>query len=624
VTFLFGVALILILGVGAQWLAWQTRLPSILLLLLAGFLAGPVFGVIEPTVLQGKWVYPFVSISIGIILFEGGLNLRLSELREEGGPILNLITIGVLVTWGLGASAVYLIEDFGVGLSLLTGAILVVTGPTVVMPLLREIRPKGRVGAVAKWEGITIDPVGAMLAVLVLEVLLLLNEPGNASASALDATVHVVQGIGLALGASVVIGGVAAAIIVYTLRRRLVPGYLHNPLTLTLVVVAFVGAEAVQHEAGLLTTTLMGLALANQSYVPVNRITEFKENLQVLLLGVLFIVLSARLDLATFEYVGGRTALLIGVLILVVRPLAVALSCVGTTLSWREQAFLGWLAPRGIVAAAVASLFAFDLQGIYPEAAEALVPVVFMVIVGTVAVYGLTIPYVAHALGLADPNPQGVLFVGADTWVQRIAETLQDLGITVQLIDSNPDHVERARERGLDAERGDVLSEDVVEDLDLNGIGRLLITIPNDEVASLAALHLSEIFDVNDIFQLPARSTREHAEGEVPDHLKGHLLFGGTTSCERIRDCFDHDHEVFVIEVEENMTRSGLSERFGPEAFPMFLVRDGQLIVLSEERSKQPRAGDRVVLLARRTQVQQTDDAAVLSEADLASAAKTG
>ena len=616
VTFLFGVALILVLGVGAQWLAWQTRLPSILLLLLAGFLAGPVFGVIDPSVLQGKWVYPFVSISIGIILFEGGLNLRLSELREEGGPILNLITIGVLVTWLVGAGAVYLIEDFGVELSLLTGAILVVTGPTVVMPLLREIRPKGRVGAVAKWEGITIDPVGAMLAVLVLEVILLLHEPGGATASALDATIHVATGIGLALGASVVIGGAAAALIVYTLRRRLVPGYLHNPLTLTLVVVAFVGAEAVQHEAGLLTTTLMGLALANQSYVPVNRITEFKENLQVLLLGVLFIVLSARLDLATFEYVGGRTALLIGVLILVVRPLAVFISCVGTTLSWREQAFLGWLAPRGIVAAAVASLFAFDLQEILPQAADALVPVVFLVIVGTVAVYGLTIPYVAHALGLADPNPEGVLFVGADTWVQRIAKTLQDLGITVKLIDSNPDHVSRARERGLDAERGDVLSEDVLEDLDLNGIGRLLITIPNDEVASLAALHLSEIFDVNDIFQLPARSGREHAEGEVPDHLKGHLLFGGTTSCERIRDCFDHEHDVFVVEADGDLSRDAVSARYGPEAFPMFLVRGEQLIVLSEERSKQPRAGDRVVMLARRGRVPEADET-VMNGADL-------
>jgi NhaP-type Na+/H+ or K+/H+ antiporter len=529
---------------------------------------------------------------------------------------LNLITIGVLVTWLVGAGAVYLLEGFGAKLSILTGAILVVTGPTVVMPLLREIRPKGRVGAVAKWEGITIDPVGAMLSVLVLEVILLLHEPGGATASALDATIHVATGIGLALGASVVIGGAAAALIVYTLRRRLVPGYLHNPLTLTLVVVAFVGAEAVQHEAGLLTTTLMGLALANQSYVPVNRITEFKENLQVLLLGVLFIVLSARLDLATFEYVGGRTLLLIGALILIVRPLAVFISCVGTTLSWREQVFLGWLAPRGIVAAAVASLFAFDLQGVLPRAADALVPVVFLVIVGTVAVYGLTIPYVAHALGLADPNPEGVLFVGADTWVQRIAKTLQDLGITVKLIDSNPDRVSRARERGLDAERGDVLSEDVLEDLDLNGIGRLLITIPNDEVASLAALHLSEIFDVNDIFQLPARSGREHAEGEVPEHLRGHLLFGGTTSCERIRDCFDQEHDVFVVEADGDLSRDAVSVRYGPEAFPMFLVRGEQLIVLSEERSKQPRAGDRVVMLARRGRVHETDET-VMTGADL-------
>jgi hypothetical protein len=302
-----------------------------------------------------------------------------------------------------------------------------------------------------------------------------------------------------------------------------------------------------------------------------------------------------------------RTLLLIGVLILVVRPLAVFVSCVGTTLSWREQAFLAWLAPRGIVAAAVASLFAFDLQGILPQAADALVPVVFLVIVGTVAVYGLTIPYVASWLDLADPNPEGVLFVGADTWVQRIAETLQDLGITVQLIDSNPDHIERARQRGLDAERADVLSESVLEELDLSGIGRLLITIPNDEIASLAALHLSEIFEVNDIFQLPARSAQEYTDGSVPEHLRGHLLFGGATSCEQIRDCFDHEHNVFVVEVDAPMTREELTERFGPQAFPLFIVRGEQLIVLSEEEMKKPQAGDQIVMLAHQSHVRDAE-----------------
>ena len=618
-TFLFGVALILILGVGAQWLAWQYNLPSILLLLVAGFMAGPVFGVIDPTVLQGNWVYPFVSISIGIILFEGGLNLRLSELRDVGGPILNLITIGVLVTWIAGAGAVYLIEDFGPGLSLLTGAILVVTGPTVVMPLLREIRPEGRIGVVAKWEGITIDPIGAILATLVLEVLLLLHEPGSA-AGAVAATLRVLEGLGIALAASLVIGGIAAAAIVYTLHRRLVPGYLHNPLTLTLLVAAFVGAEALQHEAGLLTATLMGVALANQSYVPVNRITEFKENLQVLLLGVLFIVLSARLDLATFEYVGGRTVLLIGVLILIVRPLAVLLSCAGTKLSWDEQAFLAWLAPRGIVAAAVASLFGFELQEIFPNAAEALVPVVFLVIVGTVAVYGLTIPYVASWLGFADPNPEGVLFVGAETWVQRIAETLQHLGVTVQLVDTNPDHVDQARARGLDAHRTDVLSEDILEDLSLSGIGRLLITIPNDEVASLAALHLSEIFDVNEIFQLPARSGRDPREGDVPEHLRGHVLFGEEASCTQLRDWLDHEHEVFVVEVNSPLSREDFKSHLGTEAFPMFIVRGDQLIIFSDSQSERPRAGDQIVFLAPHPQMEEVDDASVPVVEDIAHA----
>lgn len=613
-TFLFGVALILILGVGAQWLAWQSRLPSIVLLLLAGFVAGPVLGLLDPAVVQGEWVNPFVSVSVGIILFEGGLNLRLSELREVGGPIRNLITVGVLVTWLLGSAAIYWIGSFGIELSLLTGAILVVTGPTVIVPLLRQIRPRGRIGAVAKWEGITIDPIGAILATLVLEVILLLHEPGAASPNAMTAALHVLEGLGLAVGASVVAGGGAAALLVAIFRRRLVPDFLRNPLTLTLVIAAFVGAEAVQHEAGLLTTTLMGVAMANQTYVPMQRILKFKENLQVLLLGVLFVVLSARLDLAAFEYVGLRTLALTAVLILFVRPLAVLASCVGTDLSWREQGFLAWLAPRGIVAAAIASLFAFDLQEIFPEAADALVPVVFIVIVATVTVYGLTIGPLASRLGLADPNPEGVLFVGAEEWVCKIAKPLHKLGIPVQLVDTNPDHVERAQRYELPAERADVLSESALEELDLSGIGRLLITIPNDEVASLAALHLSEIFESNDIFQLPARSHRRHGEADLPRHLRGHLLFGGETSCHEIRDWLDHDREVYVVNLDGPLSANTFQDCLWPEAFPLFIVRGDQLLILSEEEPTRPQDGDQVVLIAPQQDVQEDDELSPLED----------
>jgi len=597
VTFLVGVALILILGVGAQWLAWQYRLPSIVLLLLAGFLAGPVFGILDPAVVRGDWVYPFVSVAVGIILFEGGLNLRISDLKEVGGPVRNLISVGVITTWLGGAGAIYWIEDFGLELSLLTGAILVVTGPTVIIPLLRQIRPRGRVGAVARWEGITIDPIGAILSVLVLEVILLLHEPGGASPNITKVVLHVARGVGVAGGASVVIGGGAAALLVLILRRRLVPDFLRNPITLTLVVVAFVATEAVQHEAGLLTTTLMGVIVANQKYVSVQHITEFKENLQVLLLGMLFVVLSSRVHLADLEAVGLQTLLLTGVLILLVRPLAVALSCIGTNLTYKERAFLAWLGPRGVVAAAMASLFAFDLQAIFPEAADALVPVVFLVIVATVTVYGLTIGPIANRLSLADPNPEGVLFLGAEDWVCRIAATLDKLRIPVQLVDSNPDHVERARTYGLPAKRADVLSETTLHDLNLSGTGRLLIMIPNDEVASLAALHFSEVFDSNDIFQLPALSHRRHGEGDLPKRLRGHLLFGGDASCHEIRDRLEHGDELHVVTWDESLSDKAFYDRFGSEAFPLFLVRDGELVVLSEETRK-PRSGDEVVIIA--------------------------
>lgn len=604
---LFSVAAILILGVGAQWVAWQFQLPSILLLLGGGFLAGPVFGIIDPVLLQGGWVYPFVSISVGIILFEGGLNLRLSELKEIGKPVRNLITIGVLVTWGLGAGFVSLIEGFGLELSLLTGAILVVTGPTVIIPLLRQIRPEGRVSAVAKWEGITIDPIGAILSVLVLEVILLLHDPAGSSPDAGVAILHVLKGLGLAIGGSLAVGGGAAALLVFTLRRRLVPDFLRNPLTLTFVVGAFVGAEAIQHEAGLLTTTLMGVAVANQSYVPVQQIIEFKENLQVLLIGTLFIVLSARLDLTVFEHVGLRTLLVTGGLIVLVRPAAVLASCGGTDLSWREQAFLAWLAPRGIVAAAMASLFAFDLQVVFPDMAGALVPVVFIVIAGTVALYGLTTPVLASRLGLADPNPQGILFVGAEAWVCTVASVLQRLGITVQLIDSDPERIRWARKQDLPARRVDVLSESVLDELDLSGIGRLLIAIPNDEVASLVALHFSEVFETNDIFQLPAHSNNRYAEGELPKHLRGHLLFGKDTSCKALRQRFRRGDRLHVVEPTSPISFDGLRERLGPELLPMFIVRDQHLIVLSEVESDQPQPGDQIVLLVRQDQIQDPD-----------------
>lgn len=594
---LIDITTVLLLGIGAQWLAWRFRLPSILLLLLSGFLVGPVLGILDPLALQDDWLYAFVSVSIGIILFEGGLNLRLSELREVGTAVRNLISIGVLITWAMGAAAAYYIAQFNLSLSVLLGAILVVTGPTVIIPLLRHIRPKGRVGTIAKWEGITIDPVGAILAVLVLETILLLHDSSSASATLSTATAHVAKGLFLAIFVSVGVCVTAAGLLVLLFRRRLVPDFLRNPITLMVVVTAFVIANALQSEAGLLTTTLMGIAIANQSYVSVHRIVEFKENLQVLLIGSLFVLLSARLEMSALQFVDMRTLVFLGVLVLIVRPVAVFISSLGTKLSWEEQTFLAWMAPRGIVAAAVASLFAFELRDVYPQTVDGIVPVVFSVILGTVAIYGLTASPLARWLDLADPDPQGVLFVGAEKWVRKIARVVQDLGFTVRMIDTNPGHVREAHREGIPIDRINALSESALDELDLSGIGRLLVIIPNDEVSSLTALHFSEVFETKDIFQLAARTPPKADRAEMPKHLRGHLLFGEEATYESLEHRFDQGHEVKIFELSDDFTYKDLQDYFEDAIIPMFVLRNGELFVCSEEDQFTPRPDDEVVAL---------------------------
>ncbi|PEN13022.1 cation:proton antiporter [Longibacter salinarum] len=609
---LLDITTVIVLGIGAQWLAWRFRLPSILLLLLAGFLAGPVLGLLSPASLQGDWLFAFVSVSIGIILFEGGLSLRLSELQAVGSAVRNLISIGVFITWGLAAFFAHIVMGFNVELSILIGAILTVTGPTVVVPLLRHVRPRGRVSTVAKWEGITIDPVGAIIAVLVMETLLLIHEPAQSGGHTglSTAAEHVVIGLGLEIFVALGVSVAATFLLLIILKQRLVPDFLRNPVTLMIVVAAFVISNVLKEESGLLTTTIMGIALANQPYAPVQRIIEFKENLQVLLIGSLFILLSARLDLGALEFITIESLIFLGLLVILVRPLAVFLSTFNTQLEWEEQAFLAWLAPRGIVAAAVASLFAYQLRNIYPDQVEAVVPTVFFVIVGTVAIYGLTAAPLARWLGIAEPNPEGLLFVGAAEWVRHVAAFLHEHGHEVHLVDANADHVRRAQEADLPARRANALSETVLDDLDLSSTGRLLITIPNDEVASLTALHFSEVFETTDIYQLAAEHESRHSkEGEMPKHLRGRPLFGEMTSYADIEDQFNQGGTIRAFDLQkdgglfddggkEYYTYEDLQEQTGDiSVIPFFILRGSDLVIVSEESNFSLRRGDTLIAM---------------------------
>lgn len=440
---LLGLASILIVGIIARWIAWQLHLPSILLLLICGIVAGPVTGFLRPDELFGELLLPIVSLSVGIILFEGGLSLSIRDLRKVGDVVRNLVTLGVLVTWVLTAAAVHWIVGFEWILAILLGAILVVTGPTVIIPLLRHVRPSGQVRTIVKWEGILNDPIGALLAVLVYEVILAGGFTGQAeeAASLFFSSILIGCLVGVAFG----------VLMLLLLKFYLLPDFLQNAFSLTMVVSAFTVSNYFRAESGLLATTVMGIALANQRVSAVKHIVEFKENLRVLIISSLFIILAAKLDLSDLLAISVPGFFFLLVLLFVIRPAAVWVSCLGSKVKRPERIFLAWMAPRGIVAAAVSSIFAVRLVEAGYEDAEKFIPLAFFVIIGTVGVYGLSAFTVAKRLNLAEPEPQGVLLVGAQPWARRIALALKDAGFAVALVDSNRAHISAARLEGLKA-----------------------------------------------------------------------------------------------------------------------------------------------------------------------------
>jgi NhaP-type Na+/H+ or K+/H+ antiporter len=589
------VASVVVLGIGAQWLAWRLRFPSILLLLLFGLAAGPLaaatFGRpwIDPDAMLGEFLMPVISIAVSIILFEGGLSLRLRDLRQIGGAVGNLVTIGVVVSWLLAALAAHFVAGLGLRISFLLGAILAVTGPTVVIPLLRYIRPTARLEAIARWEGIAIDPIGALLAVLVFEALF--TEPRETTVLHIAWLLFKTTAVGAGAG---LIGAVATTIL---LARFWIPDKLQNPVVLMLVILTFALSNLLQAEAGLFAVTVMGILMANQKMVSVMHVVEFKENLRTLLLAGLFIMLAARLDMDDLTALSWRSAAFLAVMVLAVRPLAVAASCLGAGLNWREQFFLAWMAPRGIVAASVSSVFALRLaSGTEIPDAGALVPLTFLVIIGTVAIYGLTAKPLARRLGVTLPEPQGVLFAGAQPSARAIAKTLQEEDFQVLLVDTNREHVRVAKLEGLPAHYGSVLSERTIEELPLGGIGRLLAITSNDEVNSLATRHFGELFGRAEAYQLPPSGELRGGKEVVSRHLRGRLLFAPQATYSYLDNRFEAGAVVKRTTLTKEFDLKDYRELYGADALPLFLVDEKRrLFVFDIDNPPLPKPGQAII-----------------------------
>jgi NhaP-type Na+/H+ or K+/H+ antiporter len=586
-----GLALIVTLGISAQWLAWRLRLPSILVLLIFGFIAGPVLGLLDPDEILGEWLFPIVSLSVAIILFEGGLSLKASEIRTTGHVVRNLVTVGALVTWAIGAIGAYYILGFPLRVAILFGAILIVTGPTVIIPLLRHVRAVGPISSLAKWEGIVNDPIGAIVAVLVFEAIVVVDF----QLAATTVVTSLVQTI--LIGA--ILGAVGAYGLAFVLRRYWVPDHLQSAVTLMAVIATFAISNTIQQESGLMTVTLMGIILTNQRGVNLKPIIEFKENLGVLLLSVLFIILSARLKLADLVHLGPQSLIFLLLLVVVARPLSVWISTIGSGLKWQEKVFLAWMAPRGIVAAAIASVFALELhEMIGIVEADLMVPEMFLVIVGTVTIYGLSAGPLGNWLGVANPDPQGNLIVGAHQWARQIGKVLQDAGFKVMLLDTNHENVTLAKMTGLPAMFASVLSETLPAELELGSYGRLLALTHNDEVNALATLHFAEIFGRANVYQLHPREEENDLREIVPMPLRGRLLFNSNITCDKLSAIYQTGAVIKQTPLTEQFGFTNFQERYGATAIPLFLIdENGKLFIFTEDQQPTPKPGHSLISL---------------------------
>lgn len=533
---------VVVLAFAVTWLGERARIPVILPLLVTGFLVGPVFGLVNPDDLLGDLLAPAVSIAVGLILFEGGLSLRLREMEGQQRVLWLLVTIGVAITWVIGFIVTSAFTDLSPGMAILTGSILVVSGPTVIGPLLTLVRPKRSVASILKWESIIIDPIGALLAVITFEVVLL---GGPASAPGGDILADMARFIlvGLVVGAGIAYAASEA------LRHHWVPEHLQPLFGLSIALLAFALAASLAAESGLLATTVLGFTLANQRRARTEQIVQFSEVVRVLLIGVLFIILSARLTTAQLAVDGPGAIALIFALVLVARPLAVAASTWRSKLNWRERALLAGVAPRGIVAASVASVFALELQHEGIAGAEELTPLVFAVIVGTVVIYGVGMGPLARRLGLAERHQEGCLILGAGTVERAIGDALADAEVAVVMATTNrQDHYE-ARMAGRRAFYGNVLARDVDLDLDLAGIGRLLAVTPNDDVNTLASTRFAPIFGGAETFQLAPRRQAGGIGSDPAIEFGGRQLFGSDWNYTELHDLLEAGGSVRRIKL---------------------------------------------------------------------------
>lgn len=557
---LAGIALISLL---AQWLAWSVRVPAILFLLLSGLLLGPVTGLLDPDQLLGDLLFPLVSLSVAIILFEGALTLHLTELKGIGKVVRNLCSTGMVTSFAVIGAASYFLLGLDWRVAMVLGAVLVVTGPTVIAPMLNVIRPVREVDKILRWEGIVIDPIGALFAVLVFEAVRLGSQG--------DLVGHTLLALAKTVGVGSLIGVGAGWLTTLLIRKDWLPVSLHKFGVLALVLVTFTLSDWLSHESGLLAVTVFGIWLANQDGLDLEEVLAFKEDLAVILISSLFILLAARLDLAQLWQLGPMVLALLCVVQFVARPLCILVSTRGSDLPWRARALLAWIAPRGIVAAAVSASFAISMHEAGIEDADKLVPLVFAVIIFTVVLQSLTATPLARLLDMRQSAPNVWLLIGANSVARAIGKALADQGIPVQLSDPAWEHCKLARMSGLPCYFGNPQSEHAERHLPLTSISTVLALSPSRHNNALGVLHFAHLYGEEKVHSL--RSSEQHgkANRESATFRARQNLFGADINFARLSGLLSRGGQIKATRLSDTFDW-GQYQDANPGAIPLFVL----------------------------------------------------
>ncbi|RTR37942.1 sodium:proton antiporter [Shewanella canadensis] len=551
-----------VLSLVCQWVGWKMRLPAILPLLLCGLIMGPMLGVLDPDELFGELLFPIISLGVAVILFEGALTLNFKEIKDHGRMVTHLVSIGALITWLCIGGATHLLLGFSWTMAMLFGALVVVTGPTVIVPMLRSVKPKSQLASILRWEGIIIDPIGALLAVLVFEYI----------AVAADPTTHMIYALGYMLGVGLGLGASAGYLVGQILRQNLLPHYLKNTAVLTIMLGVFVGSNLLQEESGLLSVTVMGIFLANMRGVDIADIIEFKETLTVLLISALFILLAARLDSHALLSLGWEGVGLLAIVMFIARPLSVWCCGIGTSLSREDKWFLSWMAPRGIVAAAVSSLFAIKLEGLGVEGAGLIVPLVFLIIIGTVVIQSLTAGIWARYLGVNAGSSEGLLIFGAAQFSRELAKVLKSKQVTVILADNNWNNIRLARMDNIPVYFGNPASEHATNFLDMTGIGRLLVISPYRQLNPLVSFHYQDLLGSEKVYGLSSSEETSARHQLSESYMKRLCLFGESVSYAKLASLMSKGAVIKSTNITDNFSFNDFCTRYGDSAMPLIYL----------------------------------------------------